>query len=117
MSVEFIGLGFLFLSNAYTVKAQQTAPITVFLTLTNGVLGTPYTLTLQDNTGISKDIISVTPSGGLTNLNYFPPPGVVIATGINGDKFCHSPTTTNNCVRLLNPPDSYGTTSLIIDLR
>lgn len=93
------------LNHEFGVKGQQTAINVIFITLTNGVPGEPYTLTLKDSIG-TKDQISITPDRPTVNLNYSPPPGVTI--NIN-DQICAS----SGCFPIPTP-DSFGTSSMTV---
>lgn len=108
-SAILIGVGVLGF-NEVAVSAQSTPVNTVFLTLTNGTPGKTYTLTIQDSQGHPKDRLAITPDNPITNLNYSPPPGVII---YEDDKFCSSPA---SCIPI-NAPDTFGTSSLTINLQ
>jgi hypothetical protein len=92
------------------VSGQSIPVNTLFLTLTNGTPGKTYTLIIQDIQGHPKDRLAITPDSPITNLNYSPPPGVII---YKGDEFCSSPT---SCIPI-NEPDTFGTSLLTINLQ
>lgn len=110
LCVTLIGVGVLVFNNEPVAKGQPTTN-TVFLTLINGEIGRQYTLNLLDSNGGIKDVLSITPDNQISSLNYSPPPGLIINTG---DKFC--PSNTSSCYPIA-PPDTYGSSSLVIDLR
>ena len=93
----------------FQVKGQQSNIHTVFITLKDGVPFETYTLTLKDRNENTKDQISITPDSSTMILYYSPPPGIAINVD---DKICPY---SNSCIAI-NPPDSFGTSSIIISL-
>ena len=80
----------------------QTAISTLFITITSAKPDTNYQIILKGDS--VKDQISITPDSETTNLNYSPPPGVLINPN---DQACIG----NKCVSIPQP-DSFGTSSV-----
>jgi hypothetical protein len=102
-------LGFLTFNPHVPIGGQGIGISLVFLTLTGGIPGQTYTLTIKDSIDNFKDQIFVTPDSPLMNFNYYAPPGVTI--NVN-DKVC---STATSCSYIL-APDSFGTSRVSLSL-
>lgn len=108
LGLSLLPIGFLVANREAVTTEGQTQISTVLITLTNGGMGNNYVLDLKEG-DVTKDRISGTLDSETLNLNYSPPPGMVIKP--NSDKICSG----SECSTIPSP-DTFGISSVNLRL-
>jgi hypothetical protein len=106
LGLSLLPISFLVANREAVTTEGQTQISTVLIKLTNGRIGNSYVLDLKEG-DVTKDRLSVTLDSETLNLNYSPPPGLVIKP--NSDQIC-----SGNVCSTIPSPDTFGTSSVFL---